>query len=231
MVLSPKKAVIGTLAVTLILAACTVAGVVYSGFVSVAADTPHSAAVHSLLETARNRSIAVRADNIDVVDLDSAAMLRAGAGNYDAMCASCHLVPGQTSTELSLGLYPTPPDLTHPGASEDPARTFWIIKHGIKSTGMPAWGTSMDDPYIWELVAFVQELPSMSASQYQSLVESSGGHQHGGGESPQHEGHHDSEAATGHHEERSGEIEAVPSAPTKATTHIHPDGKKHLHQN
>lgn len=227
MVLSPKKAVIGTLVVTLILAACTAAGVVYSGFVSVAADTPHSAAVHGLLETARNRSIAVRADNIDVVDLDSAAMQQAGAGNYDAMCASCHLIPGQTSTELSLGLYPTPTDLTQANASEDPARSFWIIKHGIKSTGMPAWGKSMDDQYIWELVAFLRELPSLSASQYQSLVESSGGHQHGGGESTQSGGHHDGDAAeTEHHKEQPGE-----PASTKATTHVHPDGKKHLHQN
>ncbi|WP_150305437.1 c-type cytochrome [Pseudomonas saliphila] len=209
------------------MAAGTVAGVVYSGLVNVAADAPHSAVVYALLETARNRSIAVRSANIDVVDLDSAAMLQAGAGNYDAMCASCHLVPGQTSTELSLGLYPTPSDFTQASPSEDPARTFWIIKHGIKSTAMPAWGTSMDDQYIWELVAFVQELPSLSASQYQSLVESSGGHQHGGGESPQHGGHHDGGAAeTEHHKEQPGE-----PAPAKATTHIHPDGKKHLHQN
>jgi hypothetical protein len=92
------------------------------------------------------------------------------------------------ATELSRGLYPAPPALAELGAP-DPARAFWVIKHGIKASGMPAWGKSMSDEYIWNMVAFLQKMPEMSPEQYQALVASSGGHDHGGGESmPHHDG-------------------------------------------
>jgi hypothetical protein len=58
-----------------------------------------------------------------------------------------------------------------------------VIKHGIKMSGMPAWGKSMEDKYVWGLVAFLNQLPGMSADRYGDLVEASGGHLHGGSES------------------------------------------------
>lgn len=68
-----------------------------------------------------------------------------------------------------------------------------MIKHGIKATGMPAWGKSMGDEHIWGMVAFLQQLPELDADDYRQLVASSDGHQHGGGESASHG--HDSEVA------------------------------------
>ena len=83
-------------------------------------------------------------------------------------------------TELSKGLNPAPPNLSREPV--DAAEAFWVIKHGIKASGMPAWGMSMQDEYIWGMVAFLQELPKLSPAQYQAMVASSGGHSHGGGE-------------------------------------------------
>ena len=71
--------------------------------------------------------------------------------------------------------YPAPPNLSKLGGNGNAAAAFWIIKHGIKSTGMPAWGKSMADPYIWGMVAFLQQLPSLDAEQYNALAASSGG--------------------------------------------------------
>lgn len=172
---------------TLILAALALiivgAGIVYSGVINVGADAPHTNAIHALLETARQRSIAVRAQDIEVPDLNDTKLIRSGAGNYDAMCAGCHLAPGVVSTELSENLNPAPPDLTDANRKHEPARDFWTIKHGIRSTAMPAWGKSMADPYIWELVALLEQLPALTPMEYQALVAASDGHQHGGGES------------------------------------------------
>src|SRR3546814_10584022 len=56
-------------------------------------------------------------------------------GNFDSMCVGCHLAPGMAETELSNGLYPAPPSLAEAGLYGDPAKTFWVIKHGIKATG------------------------------------------------------------------------------------------------
>jgi mono/diheme cytochrome c family protein len=226
-----KKKIIGTLVITAGLVPASIAAVIYFGLISVAADEPHAAPVTALLEKARNRSIAVRVDSIDVPDLGDTARIQAGSGNYAAMCASCHLAPGQASTELSQGLYPEPPNLTQTGLQGNPARTFWVVKHGIKGTGMPAWGKSIDDRYIWDMVAFLQQLPSLDAEQYQSMVRASGGHQHGGGETDGHGGHdHGGTSESGHSGRHHVESGGGRGISTKTSTHIHPDGKEHVHE-
>jgi mono/diheme cytochrome c family protein len=169
---------------------------VWSGAYNVAADEPHWRVTERMIETLRVRSIAARSSAIAVPDLDDELMIRAGAGNYDAMCGSCHLEPGVASTEQSRGLYPAPPDFTE-HRLEDPAAAFWTVKHGIKLTGMPAWGRSMDDEHIWGMVAFLRRLPSLSEQQYRDLLEASGGHQHGGDEEAQD--HDDADAPPHRH--------------------------------
>lgn len=52
----------------------------------------------------------------------------------------------------------------------EPRQTFWVIKHGLKMTGMPAWGSSHGDDEPWAIVAFVGKLPGMTPSQYQKMV-------------------------------------------------------------
>lgn len=162
--------------------AIATAAFVRFGMYDVAADTPHWRATHAALATLRDRSIAARASDVEVPGLSDAAMIRAGAGNYDSMCAGCHLRPGLDETELSRGLYPAPPSWRDLGRSY-PREAFWVIKHGIKMTGMPAWGKSMDDRYIWEMVAFIRRFADLNAAQYVAMVEASPGHRHGGGES------------------------------------------------
>ena len=150
---------------------------IWSGVYNVAADDPHWPVTRLAMEKVRERSIAARASGIDVPELDDESLIRAGAGNYDAMCAGCHLQPGVERSELSDGLYPSPPDLSRRRGA-DPAAAFWVIKHGIKMSGMPAWGKSMQDEYIWGMVAFLRQLPDMSEVRYRELVEASGGHAH-----------------------------------------------------
>lgn len=162
-------------------------GFIWSGAYDVGADSPHTRPVHRLLEIARERSILVRAAELDVPDLRDPVRIVQGSGNYQAMCAGCHLAPGMAPTELSQGLYPAPPDLTKTAA--EASKAFWVVKHGIKASGMPAWGKSMPDEYIWNIAAFLQELPDLTADEYQAMVARSGGHSHGGGESmPNHGG-------------------------------------------
>ena len=172
----------------LVLVAVGAGGFIWSGAYNIAADDPHWALTAGLLETARDRSIAMRMSGADMPDLADESLVRAGAGNYDAMCERCHLEPGEQRSELSLGLNPAPPNLTK-DRIDDPAEAFWVIKHGIKMTGMAAWGKSMDDESIWGMVAFLQQLPGMTADRYETLVESSSGHSHGPGEGDAHDEH------------------------------------------
>jgi len=176
---------------------------IHFGVFEVAADKPHSRPVYWLAETVRERSIAMRARNLEVPNLEDSEMLLAGGPDYNEMCAGCHLKPGQTQSEISLGLYPQPPNLSQASAQSDletaAKRRFWIIKHGLKMTGMPAWGATHDDTRIWAMVAFIQKLPTLDAAKYQILTaraEGELGHEHG----PQEP---ESAAGTGEHEAHS----------------------------
>jgi mono/diheme cytochrome c family protein len=168
---------------------------IYSGIYSIGADDHHIRPVYSMLQTLRDRSIEVRARDMVVPDLEDKALILKGAGQYAAMCTSCHLAPGIRQSEIRPGLYPQPPELSK--AKIEPKRAFWVIKHGIKMSSMPAWGFSHDDDTIWSLVAFLQKLPDMNAEQYQAIVEQAppdeemeGGHSHGHDHEHGHEDDH-----------------------------------------
>jgi hypothetical protein len=157
---------------------------VYSGLYPIGADVPHNQATYWLLETLRERSIARAASNIQIPDnLNTSDRLLAGGADYNDMCAGCHLKPGKKESDFTIGLYPSPPNLTttadahghdHGGNTDVDEkaikRHFWIIKHGIKASGMPAWGPTHSDERIWNMVAFLQRLPDLNAQQYQILT-------------------------------------------------------------
>ena len=177
---------------TLVLLLAVGAWVVYSGRVDVSADTPHSALVYRMIETAREKSVERAISHaLAPANLSDTERVRRGAGNYAAMCVECHLAPGKANSEIRKGLYPEPPDLSQPAKSQADvaARQFWIIKHGIKASGMPAWSKGgIEDDAIWDMVAFIQKMPTLTADQYAALVESSDGHSHGGVAEDNHHG-------------------------------------------
>ena len=167
---------------------------VYSGAFDIAADVPHSDLTARLIEAVRDRSIAVRIKDIQVPALVDPHLIAEGAEHYAAMCANCHLAPGVDKTDIRDGLYPTPPNLTKPIAASA-AEMFWVVKHGIKMSAMPAWGRTHDDRSIWGIVAFVQKIPELTPEQYQALVKP-------GDKSDHHEHQHSQEQGSGgkHHE-------------------------------
>lgn len=156
------------LTATLVVAVLLAIGFLWSGLYNIAADDPHSRPVFSALQTLRENSIRVRAADVKVPNLDDEQLVLKGAGQYAAMCTGCHLAPGMAHSELRDGLYPLPPILHRERV--DPKAAFWIIKHGIKMSGMPAWGKTHDDPTIWSMVAFLRKLPNLTPEQYKAIV-------------------------------------------------------------
>ncbi|MEO6580945.1 MAG: c-type cytochrome [Sphingomicrobium sp.] len=145
---------------------------VYSGFYNIGADAPHSGMIYSTLERFRERAITHHARGIVVrADLRDAKRLAIGAGLYSEMCSGCHLGPGVEPSEISQGLYPPAPALAR-GTDRSAGEMFWIIKHGVKLSAMPAWGKTHSDDLIWDMVAFAQALPKMSPQQYQAALAS-----------------------------------------------------------
>jgi mono/diheme cytochrome c family protein len=166
--------IVATIAVVVVVAAIAVIGIVVSGAFNVAADAPDSALMRTVVAYTRERGIDARAEGIKVPALDKPAMIAEGAAHYDAMCTGCHLAPGMRDNAMRPGMNPKPPALAAL-PPENSAEQFWIVKHGLKMTAMPAWGLTHSDADIWNIVALLQKLPGLSPEQYRALVVKGGG--------------------------------------------------------
>jgi mono/diheme cytochrome c family protein len=156
----------------LILVALAVGGAtafVYSGLYDISATDNHLAPTYHVIRKAMERSVARRAADIDVPPLGAPAQLERGLALYRAHCVQCHGAPGVAPEPFALGLTPLATPLARSGKDRTPAQLFWVVKHGIKMTGMPAWEFRFTDEDIWAVVSFLQRLPLLSVAEYQAL--------------------------------------------------------------
>lgn len=146
------------------------AGFIYSGWYYVGADHKDGAFTHWLLHATMERSVDRRESEVGPVpDLADPALIRTGAEHYREMCLQCHLAPGVRSTEIRQGLNPRPPKLADTVGGMSDRRLFWIVKHGVRMTGMPAWGITHPDHKLWAIVAFLKVLPTTSPARFEEL--------------------------------------------------------------
>ena len=146
------------------------AGFIYSGLYDIGADTPHWGLTFKVFETARVRSIKAHASGITQPGgLDNEAKILTGVEHFADHCAVCHGAPGVPKGDIANGLYPPPPDLVLSANRYTATELFWIVKHGIKMTGMPSWADHGDDE-LWATVAFLKKLPGMTPEEYGKLV-------------------------------------------------------------
>jgi len=143
---------------------------IYSGVVDVAATAPHTAATRWVLHTAMRASVQRHAEGVKAPPLTDPLMVQTGMRHYREMCIACHGAPGVKPGEIAHGLTPTPPDLAKSVRHWSAPQLFWIVKHGVKMTGMPAWGPTHSDDALWAMVAFLEQLPRLSPADYQRMV-------------------------------------------------------------
>ena len=158
------------------LVAITVAGalaVIYSGSYNIGTGNHDNALMNWVFRTAMTRSVKEHAASIKAPPLSDPAMVKIGFAHYNEMCVACHGAPGIKPDEISEGLWPKAPNLAKHASDWTPGQLFWIIKHGVKFTAMPAWGPSHDDKKIWAMVAFIEKLRHMTPAEYQKMQASS----------------------------------------------------------
>ena len=165
------RVIVATLAIVAALAVTGGAAVIYAGAYDVAATAPHWPLTERLLEAVRLRSIKRHAAAIDVPpNLADRDTLLIGTDHFAAHCAVCHGAPGVPKGDIAHGLNPPAPNLAVTARLYGDAELFWIVKHGIKMTGMPAW-SDHSDAEIWATVAFLNRLKAgMSEQEYGELV-------------------------------------------------------------
>ncbi|MBL8657642.1 MAG: cytochrome c [Altererythrobacter sp.] len=143
--------------------------VAYTGVYDVSASSGHTTAGRWVLRTAMQNSVRSHAADVPEQERFTAAATHAGGSEYKAMCQQCHGGPGVTRAEWAEGLVPLPPNLTKAAADWRPNEIYWIVRHGIKMTAMPAFGGSHDEETLWNIAGFVERLLRMTPEQYAAL--------------------------------------------------------------
>jgi mono/diheme cytochrome c family protein len=165
-----RHPIIGTIATMVCAVVLSGFMLIYSGVYNVAATEPHWTLTHWMAGLVKRRSIEAHAVGISAPsNLNDDSEVAEGIEHFAAHCVICHGAPGVPSEDFVRRLYPSPPDLTGVSETYGPGELFWIVKNGIKATGMPAWRDHSDGE-LWAIVAFLRKLPSISAQKYATLL-------------------------------------------------------------
>ncbi len=142
-----------------------------SGIMSIKASSGHWAITAWLLNFAMRRSVITHALAIEAPPLDDQALVLKGAGHYEIGCRPCHGSPDLSQLpRIAQWMTPPPPNLSKEVSNWQPEELFYIVKHGVKFTGMPAWPAQKRDDEVWAMVAFLLKLPGLNADDYTRLV-------------------------------------------------------------
>ena len=143
----------------------------WSGVFNIAASSGHWKITDWFLHWTMRNSVRTYAAVTAPDDPKANEGLVSAAGLFKASCASCHGAPGVRPLPVMQAATPPAPDLSINAREWTDKQIFWILKHGVKYTGMPGWAAKDRDDEVRRMVAFVRLLPEMSPATYRSLTE------------------------------------------------------------
>ena len=88
-------------------------------------------------------------------------------------CALCHGGAKAKISTMQNQFSPPAPQLINRIPHDPPSWMFWVTKHGVRMTGMPAWTGILSDDEIWKIVAFIKNsgtLPPETQAAWQALA-------------------------------------------------------------
>lgn len=165
-----KVGALGAIAGLAILGAIAGGVVFVSGIVPIKASLRHWPITEWFLHTGMERSVATHSIGIEAPSFDDPDLVLKGAGHYEIGCRPCHGSPGLIQPRIAHMMTPQPPDLPPRIGNWDDAGLFYLVKHGVKFTGMPAWPALRRDDEVWAMVAFLRKLPGLDEASYRRLA-------------------------------------------------------------
>jgi len=147
-------------------------GVLLSGMGPLSAVPPHPDGWAHLLHFASSRAFAHNASASPTTDepLTSTAMIMRGAAEYSLVCSDCHGAPGYGQNPVALSMRPEPPLIVDISKKLSADELYYVVKNGVRYTGMPAWPVQNRPDEIWAMVAFIEAMPTMDRASYQRLA-------------------------------------------------------------
>jgi thiosulfate dehydrogenase len=153
--------VLGVVAAFVVLALCGYVGI-EAGAMPANADAKPSKLERWMARTSLRTMLDREAPRGENPQQLTDANLIAGIHLYAPNCAVCHGAADGQPSAIARGLYQHPPQLAKDGVEDDPAGvTYWKIAHGIRLTGMPSFGHSLNERQLWQLTLFLQHMDSL----------------------------------------------------------------------
>jgi mono/diheme cytochrome c family protein len=148
--------------VLIVLIALVLGAVVIVGFYQINVDALQEPGhLETVLATRAKRILVHRSsrDSIPPAPTNLQASIEEGDKLFGTECAACHGLDGHKPTDAGRWMYPRAADLTSPEVQQYSDRElFWIVKNGIRLSGMPAFGRVESDEHIWNLAHYVRTL-------------------------------------------------------------------------
>jgi len=126
------------------------------GLVPVSADGTHSRLEARIMPVVLHAAVSRQALSTKTRPAMSEEARQSGLHAYKALCATCHGTFNGQPSEYGQAFYPPAPTLSQGLQGYTDEEIFWIIKHGIRNTGMPAWSGALSDDEIWQVVAVLK---------------------------------------------------------------------------
>ena len=175
------RLVIKTVAATLALSAlgAAVGGwiVLRGGYYHIGATRQHFQWAHTLLEQGMHESVRHHAREVTPpagFDATAPQTLRRGAGLYRDHCVTCHGAPAVPPSDIGKSMQPVPGPLVDAARHWQLREMYWITRHGIKMSGMPAWEYRLSDADLWAVAGFLGKLPHLSPQAYAAITAQAG---------------------------------------------------------
>ena len=167
----PKRWIFRTIAFLVVAA---VGGFLFSasGIMPIKASSGHWPITAWLLNFTMRRSVITHSLGMNAPKLDDAALVAKGATHYEFGCRPCHGGPHLPQPVIAGHMTPHPPHLPPEIPKWESEELFYIVKHGVKFTGMPAWPAQQRDDEVWAVVAFLLKMPKLTAHEYQKVARS-----------------------------------------------------------
>jgi len=143
---------------------------VAAGLVPIKASSGHWPITAAFLNFAMRRAVVMQSLGIKAPPLNDQALVLKGAGQYEIGCSPCHGSPDLSQPVIAQWMTPPPPDLSKEISKWDAEELFYIVKHGVKFTGMPAWPAQERDDEVWAMVAFLLTLPQLDGDKYRRQI-------------------------------------------------------------
>lgn len=143
--------------------------VMKSGLIDFSADTPPSDTETHLAMSTVDASTDRHAPELKNPLATNEETMVSGADLYMNHCAGCHGLPSNQDSVFAKSFNPPVPMFFKDPPDMSQNQNFYIIQHGIRWTGMPAWNKTLNDTQIWQLVTFLSNIEKLPPAAMQKL--------------------------------------------------------------